>query len=123
MGQTLVNDSSICAEVDIETYSMRETDGPVTRDNRTTNTASLEDLEAAATARALARNVNRITFNDIKTKILDTSRRHHDAFIQEQAERQAAGLDVISSVFSSTTTTTPSSSDVAPIITGVGRDL
>lgn len=123
VGQILVNDVSIRAEVSIETYGMNESDGPVTTDNRNREARSPAEVEAAATERARRRNVRRITSDKIKEKILDPSKRYAEVFLNEQADRHAAGLELSSSMFSTATTSTNASSSTAPAttVTGAGR--
>lgn len=117
IGQILVNDPSIRAEVSIETYGMNETGGPVTTDNRDPNPPSQAEREAAADERARRRNVRRISSDKIKEKILDPSKRYAEIFINEQADRHAAGLELETpSIY----TNIPSTS--APtVVTGAGR--
>lgn len=95
MGQILKNDSSIRADVSIETYAMKESDGPHIVDNRQRNDIDGEDEEIQAARRARARNVNKITSTTIKQKVIDPSKRYAQAFINIERERHAAENHVV----------------------------
>ncbi|CAO3693750.1 unnamed protein product [Rhizopus stolonifer] len=90
MGQILKNDSSIQADVSIETYAMGEGDGPHIVDNRQRNDVDEEDEEIQAARRARARNVNRITSATIEQRVINPSKRYAQAFINMERERHTA---------------------------------
>ncbi|CAO3680581.1 unnamed protein product [Rhizopus stolonifer] len=75
MGQILKNDSSIQADVSIETQR---------------NDVDEEDEEIQAARRARARNVNRITSATIEQRVINPSKRYAQAFINMERERHTA---------------------------------